>query len=620
MDTPIGACGRLTARSRIALLALALLVTPTVAAQENDIWKTVFEGRAEVNVVNVDVVVTDKEGQPVEGLTAADFELFVDGQPVPISNFYTVTGGRATLAGTGEATSTRAAAIVGEDAPAATPDERPLHLILYVDNANIAATNRARALDRLRDFLLENRELGAKMMLLSNDRSLVLHQGLTSTPHEIFVALDGLEKAASVGSRFDADRREIIRALEGLNVEKGSDVFSVKGDEGRTERQMTYDVVAQATPILTRIRAYTAERTQHTRDTLGVLRQLIDTAAGMPGRKAVVYVSDGIAVRPGAALYEGFARRVEPLGPMASRLSPESEASRDDLTPDLDELVRHANASRVTFYALDASPAASLEHMSAAAGNASAGNFGSWNDSMASTEQLQSQESLRRMASGTGGRFAAGASAFKNVLRSLAADFDQYYSLGFNADAVAETEKDGRSIEVELRRRGLVAHHRSSYRDKQAAELAAERARAALLLDGLDNPLRVELAAGEAAEQDDGTFVVPLSVRIPIAGMVLLPGETAHQGQLSMYVAVRDEKGRSSDVQRHLCPIRIPNADVLTALGRKAACGVRLLMRPGPQRIAVAVLDELTSQASTVHLSVDIPAGVRQAALETGAQ
>jgi hypothetical protein len=39
----------------------------------------------QVNVVNVDVLVTDRDGRPVTGLTAADFTLYEDGKPMSIT-------------------------------------------------------------------------------------------------------------------------------------------------------------------------------------------------------------------------------------------------------------------------------------------------------------------------------------------------------------------------------------------------------------------------------------------------------------------------------------------------------------------------------------------------------
>lgn len=41
----------------------------------------------DVSIVNVDVFVTDRQGNCVRGLTAADFEIREDGRPQPITNF-----------------------------------------------------------------------------------------------------------------------------------------------------------------------------------------------------------------------------------------------------------------------------------------------------------------------------------------------------------------------------------------------------------------------------------------------------------------------------------------------------------------------------------------------------
>jgi hypothetical protein len=43
--------------------------------------------QVEVHVVNVDVSVTDRSGNPVNGLTKHDFEIFEDGKPLKVTNF-----------------------------------------------------------------------------------------------------------------------------------------------------------------------------------------------------------------------------------------------------------------------------------------------------------------------------------------------------------------------------------------------------------------------------------------------------------------------------------------------------------------------------------------------------
>ena len=56
-------------------VVLALAATPITAQGSS----AVFSDTVDVEVVNIEIVVTDKDGQPVTGLTVDDFRLFEDG-------------------------------------------------------------------------------------------------------------------------------------------------------------------------------------------------------------------------------------------------------------------------------------------------------------------------------------------------------------------------------------------------------------------------------------------------------------------------------------------------------------------------------------------------------------
>ena len=101
---------------------LALILAPQVPAQQGPLSETV-----DVNVVNVDVWVTDKKGQPVWGLEAKDFQLFEDEDKVEIGNFYA------------ETVETRA----------------PRSLIVYVDDTGVPVADRNNVLAALLPFVEE---------------------------------------------------------------------------------------------------------------------------------------------------------------------------------------------------------------------------------------------------------------------------------------------------------------------------------------------------------------------------------------------------------------------------------------------------------------------------------
>lgn len=73
---------------RVGLLVVAALVAPLAAQQPADPPQPTF--RAGVELVQIDAVVVDREGNPVSGLTADDFELREEGTPRDISAFATV--------------------------------------------------------------------------------------------------------------------------------------------------------------------------------------------------------------------------------------------------------------------------------------------------------------------------------------------------------------------------------------------------------------------------------------------------------------------------------------------------------------------------------------------------
>src|SRR5215203_626141 len=77
----------------VVCLILAAL-TPSLSAQAPP-PQDQFGEAVDVNVVNVDVYVTDKNGRPVTGLRKEEFELREDGKRVEITNFEAVDRGAA---------------------------------------------------------------------------------------------------------------------------------------------------------------------------------------------------------------------------------------------------------------------------------------------------------------------------------------------------------------------------------------------------------------------------------------------------------------------------------------------------------------------------------------------
>ena len=131
----------------------------------------------------------------------------------------------------------------------------------------------------------------------------------------------------------------------------------------------------------------------------------------------------------------------------------------------------------------------------------------------------------------------------------------------------------------------------------------------ALFHDVTDNPLGVRLELGAAQREKRDRFLVPVSIHIPFANLLLFPKSDSHRALLSLVIAVQDGEGRLSRPQHVRVPITIPNDRLLTAMTEEFTYQAQLEMRGGEQKLAVAVADDLAATTSTVNLTVPMAGG-----------
>ncbi len=262
----------------------------------------------------------------------------------------------------------------------------------------------------------------------------------------------------------------------------------------------------------------------------------------------------------------------------------------------LNALVAHANAQRVTLYTLQASGAEAP-----AASNAAAGPLERLFQfaSIAAAQRASLQNSLYAMADGTGGRAMLDVNDFRPELARMREDFESYYSLGFTPDH--KTAGAEHRLEVRVKRKGARLRYRESYRDKTPIERVVDRTLAALLYDIEDNPLKIEMELGEQSPGPSGTVALPVRLRIPLSKVAVLRGDGVYEGNLRVLVAIRTADGRASAVKQVPVPVRIPRNEVLHALGQVYVYTLTLNLAPGEQKVAIGVRDD--TSASTSYLS-----------------
>ncbi|HEV7517484.1 MAG TPA: VWA domain-containing protein [Thermoanaerobaculia bacterium] len=529
--------------------------------------ETFFES-VDVQVVNVDVYVADKSGKRVPGLKREDFELYEDGKPITISNFYAVDGEAAPAAAdTPPAAGTPVNAITP-----APPTEQRLYLTLFIDQRSLTAPARNRLIPALKSFVAGRLRPGDRLLLASYNGTVQV-QGPTGDPAVVNAALDALMKTAPRGTESALERRHLLSEIEQAVSVDDPNRPPIALENARE----TYGA----------IRLFAQTQYDQVRTTLGALNQFVDSLAGLPGRKAVVMVSGGLSQRPAEEIFQlwqnKFVRFAGQVG--VSNF----ESFRNDTTRLFEDVIEHANASRATFYTL-AAPEDFSGRSAEYAGDPN------WSQDLAATAAINQTQPLQSLAAGTGG--LAAIDTPKSLLDRLRGDLDAYYSLGY----VPDHRKDGQKhkLTVKLHDRNLVVRSRESYRERTGLETTANRTLSALLLGEEVNPFEVSFAVEGESRDKKGQYQVTLLVKLPMAKLVLLPHGDAHEGRLRIFVGARDNEGRVSPINEIAVPIRVPNNQILTVMSQNAATRITLLLRPGEHRLAIGVRDELGNTDSTV--------------------
>ena len=544
---------------------------PAAKAPAKQIGGLRFLDVSELTVVNVDVSVADKKG-PVLGLGPGDFEVFQDGKPQPLTNFasYTRKAKRAPAPAATSAAPPVAPVAPAESAtPAAAPPgpREPRFVAFYVDNENLMPFNRNRVLTKMVDWIRDNLAPPDQAMVVSYQRSMKVLQPFTTDADAIAMALQSVRKY--VGGRSDLlSSRKRVEDDIAQNSSQSA---------GGNNSSAYYEVMDEA-------RSFAREQRNNLTFTVRALQDLVGMMSGLPGKKSVIYVSDGLPMTPGAELF--YAIQDAFNNPNAI-----SESREFDSTDLFESLVRTATASGVTLYTLDARgldsdlgiDAENSQPRSSLAAAVATSNF---------------QDSLIYMADRTGGIAILNANDPTPGLEKIANDFETYYSLGYRL--IPSGEDRLHRIQVKLKLKGHPEYklvYKRTFIEKSLPTRIGDRVMSGLAFDLNDNPLGIELQVGNPAPADNGRWTLPVEVSVPFDKVALIPDGPDLVGYVMVYYAARDTDGKQSDLEHTEHQIRIPAADYQKEHRQPMTISTSLLVNPGRYRVSVGVRDELTNQA-----------------------
>lgn len=569
----------------VVLLLLGMFPALHPAAQEPaDSPASTFAERIDVDVVEVEVYATDGSGRAITDLTADDFVLQVDGRAVAITGFY-ASGLPAPAAEAAEpAPEPSPASPAPEPAPPArVPD---VSFVVYVENAYLEPGQRGRALAAVEDFLSARLRPGDRVMVVSHGLSLQVLQPFTEDLGHVRSALAGLAKASGRGVHARSERESILRDLEQASSGGASPsrfqgaAATLGGSEGPCDPQLRQSVMSRARGLYAEAQI-----------ALGALLTVVESIAGVEGRKMLLYLGAGPPVRPGEDV-------VEILNELCGSAASSLEILELDLAGEIHRIATEANTGGVTIHTLDA-----------------AGLRGyTGGDVMLQTrlispriEQLilaNVHDTFFALADQTGGRAILNANDPRLDLERVAEDLSTFYSLAFEDPH----GRDGRVHRVELRasRPGVRLRYRERYRSQPLGEELAESTLAALFHDEGEPLPGGRLVPGEPRVAEEG-IMVPIEVDLPFDGITLLPAEDgALAGQLRLFVAIRDAHGRVTKVHEVPIPLRVSREQYPDGPPDRLRFPLTLALAPGEQTLAVTVWDELGGTVGVLRQALDL--------------
>ena len=303
---------------RLAAFGLFCVLATQSSAQQTPPPEGVI--RINVNLVQVDAVVTDARGKPVTNLTADDFEVFQDGKAQTITNFAFVdvrdsrinTPFAPPVAPRAQQAKNQPASAPLPPPPSIRPDQIRRTIALVVDDLALAADSSVRVRQSLKKWVDTGMRPGDLVAVLRTSAGMGALQQFTADKRMLYAAIDLVEfHLGRVGAASFAP-------VAGSVLET-----SIPGEPVSTEVDLTlFNNEAQQAYML---------------GSIGAIQYVLQGLRDLPGRKSMVLFSENMKFT-----------YLEGPGIVNTQFT-----SRGLVDERLNKLIDLANRSSVVIYAID---------------------------------------------------------------------------------------------------------------------------------------------------------------------------------------------------------------------------------------------------------------------------
>jgi len=388
-------------------LAVIALLTAGLAAQQPAI-PPVF--RSATRLIQINVVVHDRQGQPITGLHKEDFTLLERGKPQQIAFF-----SMDSASGTPAPPPTPLPADIFTNSLAARGGVPTGTTIILLDLVNTAWTDQHYARDGLLKFLKQIEPQDRIAIFALGRRGLTLLHDYTSD-------------ASSLVERLQGEKGELSAALDASTLDAGSQ---------QELRDMGLDGLADSNEKEADFFA-----TDRVVNTLASFEAIAQHLTGLPGRKSLIWLSGGIP------LTIGYDEMPEVGAAFSTR-------DRRVFSVEMEAAVRALNNSGIAVYPVDARGLMTPPGFSAS-------SRAPLRNPPTLAKQNANVDTMQELAQRTGGRAAYNTNDLGRAIRRAVDDGRVTYTLGYYS---SDDTQDGkfRDVKVSVDRPRLDVRFRKGY-------------------------------------------------------------------------------------------------------------------------------------------------------------
>jgi VWFA-related protein len=402
------------------LLLSAVLLCPLAGARAQTQEKEDVV-RVETELVQTDVMVFDKSGRFVDGLTREQFELKVDGQPVPLAFFERIS----TPLRSGEAAPGAVAAAANA---AAASRSKGRTVVFFVDDLHLSLESLNPTRAAITRFIEEEMAPGDLVAIVTATGQLGFLQQFTDNKAVLRAAVSRLRNIPpQVRDAEQPPMSEFIatriangdRQAAGLYITKIQEgVFTKDAIRGEGSNPAN-NVNAIYEMVKTRATNITRQMEAVTNSSLAALEKLVSAAGQIEGRKLLFFVSDGFYL-DGKGSVSTTNRRLQLVTDTAARTGS-------------------------VIYTIDARGLFAPFHD---ASGSRARDPNGYLDRSSVGEATLAQEGLANLAGETGGQFLKNQNYFDRWVSRVVEETSNYYRIAWKP--AADEQKGGRYRRVEV--------------------------------------------------------------------------------------------------------------------------------------------------------------------------